>query len=664
MVMATNSPLTVSDSSTCVDEVIQRVGKKIILGLPLGLGKPIRFVNALYQRAKDDPALDLHIVTALSLLAPEEGSSLEQRFISPFARRLYGRIPELAYARDVVNDHLPHNVKVSEFFFQAGRFLNHPGQQRNFVCTNYTHAVRDLMAFRINVIGQMVSPAIMNSEACETQFSLSCNSDLSLDLIPLLRKREDSGSPVSIVAETNANLPFFGNHAAVPVGVFDIVMEHPASDYPLFSVPQTPVSPQDHLIGFYASTLLRDGGTLQVGIGSLGTAFMHNTILRHRNNPCWRQLFDHLKVDERFPVVREWGGVKPFDEGLYGCSEMMVDGFIELMEAGVLSRKVYDDPELQEQIKQGEIDPHRSGRDERLNGGVVMHGGFYLGPEEFYRKLRALSPEQRRAICMSSVNYINNLNNHHLGNHRLKVAQRIHGRFINSVMMCTLDGAAVSDGLEDGRVVSGVGGQYNFVAMAHELADARSILTLRSTRQSGAKTVSNIVFGYGHCTIPRHLRDMVVTEYGIADLRGQADEQVYLALIRIADARFQQELLQQAQQAGKVASTFKIPRDWLKNTPDAIQTALSRPGYEELFPAFPFSCDFTEEELILGKALKVLKAATATRRGMLATLLRAVIANDKAAPHGAALERMALNEPKGWQARLDRRLLIYGLRRA
>ena len=59
---------------------------------------------------------------------------------------------------------------------------------------------------------------------------------------------------MSIVAETNANLPFFGNHAAVPVGVFDIVMEYPASDYPLFSVPQTPVSPQDHLIGFYAST--------------------------------------------------------------------------------------------------------------------------------------------------------------------------------------------------------------------------------------------------------------------------------------------------------------------------------------------------------------------------------------------------------------------------
>jgi acyl-CoA hydrolase len=37
-----------------------------------------------------------------------------------------------------------------------------------------------------------------------------------------------------------------------------------------------------------------------------------------------------------------------------------------------------------------------------------------------------------------------------------------------------LSGAVVSDGLDDGRVVSGVGGQYNFIAMAHQLATGRS----------------------------------------------------------------------------------------------------------------------------------------------------------------------------------------------
>ncbi|WP_371358526.1 acetyl-CoA hydrolase/transferase C-terminal domain-containing protein, partial [Salmonella sp. E393-2] len=99
----------------------------------------------------------------------------------------------------------------------------------------------------------------------------------------------------------------------------------------------------------------------------------------------------------------------------------------------------------------------------------------------------------------------------------------------------TLLGAGVADQLEDGRVLSGVGGQYNFVAQAHELEGARSILMLRSWRESGGEVSSNIVWQYAHTTIPRHLRDMVVTEYGIADLRGKNDAEVIAALLAIAD---------------------------------------------------------------------------------------------------------------------------------
>ncbi|MFP3520579.1 acetyl-CoA hydrolase/transferase C-terminal domain-containing protein, partial [Pseudomonas sp. SIMBA_077] len=80
-----------------------------------------------------------------------------------------------------------------------------------------------------------------------------------------------------------------------------------------------------------------------------------------------------------------------------------------------------------------------------------------------------------------------------------------------------LMGAAVSDQLQGGRVMSGVGGQYNFVAQGHALADARSVLILRSWRESAREVSSNIVCEYGHRPIPRHLRDFVITEYGIAD---------------------------------------------------------------------------------------------------------------------------------------------------
>jgi Acetyl-CoA hydrolase/transferase C-terminal domain len=50
-------------------------------------------------------------------------------------------------------------------------------------------------------------------------------------------------------------------------------------------------------------------------------------------------------------------------------------------------------------------------------------------------------------------------------------------------LVVTLTGAVASVGLDDGRVLSGVGGQYNFVAMAHALEDGRSILMIRSTKE-------------------------------------------------------------------------------------------------------------------------------------------------------------------------------------
>ena len=129
---------------------------------------------------------------------------------------------------------------------------------------------------------------------------------------------------------------------------------------------------------------------------------------------------------------------------------------------------------------------------------------------------------------MASVMFVNHL----FGNQELATAQRRDARFLNTTMMVTLSGGACSDGLEDGRVVSGVGGQYNFVAMAHELPGARSILMLRSTRSKGGKTTSNIVANYGHITIPRHLRDIVITEYGIAELQGKSIYQRVMELAR------------------------------------------------------------------------------------------------------------------------------------
>src|SRR5689334_6194745 len=112
-------------------------------------------------------------------------------------------------------------------------------------------------------------------------------------------------------------------------------------------------------------------------------------------------------------------------------------------------------------------------------------------------------------------------------------------RLINNAIMATLMGAVISDGLENGQVVSGVGGQYNFVAQAFALEGARSVPALEATRTTGAKVQSNIRWRYGHETVPRHLRDIIVTEYGIADLRGKSDADVIAAMLRVVDSRFQ-----------------------------------------------------------------------------------------------------------------------------
>jgi hypothetical protein len=139
-------------------------------------------------------------------------------------------------------------------------------------------------------------------------------------------------------------------------------------------------------------------------------------------------------------------------------------------------------------------------------------------------------------------------------------ARGVDARFVNTAMMATLMGAAISDGLEDGQVVSGVGGQYNFVAQAFALEGARSVLALESTRQAGRKTLSNMRWNYGHQTIPRHLRDVFVTEYGVADVRGKSDAETIAAMLAVTDSRFQDELAGIAKDAGKLPKKFEIPR--------------------------------------------------------------------------------------------------------
>lgn len=713
------SPLILDNVEQCVDEILQRLGKQIRVGLPLGLGKPPELINALYRRAKADPSIDLSILTALSLEKPVAASAVEAAFLEPFVDRVWGDCPDLLYAIDATNSRLPANVTLHEFFFKPGSRMAHPNAQQNYVSTNYTTAARDIFNLGCNLTMQTICKA-NDSEALE--YSLSCNPDTSKELVRMLQR---SARPHMVVGVVNQRLPFMGHSALVPADAFHVVVDHPRYHTTLFSTPKLPVEVADYALGFYVSALIKDAGTLQVGIGALGDAVVHALALRQTNNSNYCQVLNALNwpVQTR-ELAEQIGGDRPFESGLYGATEMFVDGFLHLMQSGVLNRKVYGHWALQQLINSGRCNPAHveltvlddlaelgvreitpedfavlkhhglfkegvlldgvwlvlpngqrvlanladkstrvalvsSGLGKALANGTVLHAGFFLGPNAMYAALKEMNPEVRNSIHMLGVEHVNQLDLNPI----LYRAQRVNARFVNSGIMVTLSGAVVSDGLADGRVISGVGGQYNFVSMAHKLPTGRSILMIRAIREGGPgeRVSSNIVFNYGHCTIPRHLRDIVVTEYGVADLRSKSDAEVAKALIQISDSRFQAELLAQAKQAGKVEAAYRLPTHCLNNTPDDLAQRLDKSVKAGLLPQFPLGCDFTDEEWTLAQALKGVKAEAAqTPKWKL--VLRALLAGKPPASAQPYLVRMKLGKPADLQGKVVRMLLVEQLK--
>lgn len=218
-----------------------------------------------------------------------------------------------------------------------------------------------------------------------------------------------------------------------------------------------------------------------------------------------------------------------------------------------------------------------------------------------------------------------------------------------------------ADALEDGRIVSGVGGQYDFVAMAHALRDGRSVLLLRSSRAGAGSPRSNILWSYGHTTIPRHLRDVFVTEYGIADLRGKSDQDCALAMLAITDARFLESLVAQAKRAASCRPGSACRTVGVHNTPARLQEALRPFQVRGLFGDFPFGSDFTAEERRLLRALQWLKRRAGGTVAKTTLLGRALLA-DRALPEDeAALKRIGLASPRGMRGHVVRRLVSLGL---
>jgi acyl-CoA hydrolase len=599
------------DADSVADAIIAEVGKNIVLGLPLGLGKANHIANALYKRAEADRSIRLTIFTALTLEKPRAKSELEHRFLDPVIERLFGAYPELAYAQALRHGTVPENIEINEFFFVAGQWLSVDRAQQSYISANYTHASRYLVERGVNVVAQLVAKK-------GDRYSFSCNPDTILDL---MQARKEGRCNFIIAVQVNDELPFMPGDAEQPADTFSHILDSPATQFPLFAPPREPIGLTDYAIGIHAARLVRDGGTLQIGIGAEGDAAVQALILRHRENAKFRDMV--ARLTPAMPALANEQAT-PFQEGLYGVSEMFVDGFLDLLDAGILKREV---------------------------DGALLHGGFFVGPKAFYQRLRDMPPELLAKLQMTAISFTNEL----YGDQERKARGRVRASFINNAMMATLLGAVVSDGLDNGRVVSGVGGQHNFVTQAFALPDAHSILTVKATRRSGGKVQSNIRWNYGHTTIPRHERDIVISEYGVAVLRGRTDSEVVAAMLAIADSRFQPELLRAAKDAGKIAKSYAIPDAYRDNTPARIEMALAA---FDLAP-FPAGTDFTAVEQRLLPALERLQHATP---GQIADFAFRGLLHTPSSDDAAALSRMGLDSPGRVKERFYRALVAGALR--
>lgn len=695
-----------------VERTIAEVGPRIILGTPLGLGKPVQLINAFYRRVEADPKLSLEINTALSLEVPRPAAGVEASLAGPIMERIFGDYEALAYVEPLKRGALPPNITVSEFYLKAGSMKGNAVAQQHYVSSNYTHIVRDMLARGVNVLAQMV--AARESEE-GVRLSLSCNTDLTLEFLAHELRHE---RPIKIVGQVHGDLPFMELDAEIPAEAFDLVVDNRDYDRRIFAVPNAAVPLRDYAAALHASSLILDGGTLQIGIGALGDAVAHACILRHRDNASYRRLLAALGTT---PDDSE-DARGTFRKGLYVSTEMFVNGMMHLIEQGIVKRKVYDELVIQRGINTGEIDHYVDlemydyltavgfmpavlddaslarlqhwglvddsvqleadglridgrqwennlaqpavrgallrqveGRD--LRQGRVLHGGFYLGPRDFYDKLRALDARGHAEICMTGVARTNQL----LLDYPLYSAQRRDARFINTGMMVTLTGAVASDALEDGTAISGVGGQYNFVAMAHDLPGARSVLCIRATRGEGDDLKSNIVPFYGHLTIPKHLRDVVVTEYGVADLRGQNDATVIKRLVNIADSRFQDELLAFAKKHGKVEADYEVPKEARSNTPERLREALDDAAKSGLLPDYPFGTELTEREQVLAASLRHIKSLSDSPADFIGASFRALLHQADDAAAQPFLERIQLEHPETTRDFLVQQLLLLDL---
>lgn len=270
------------------------------------------------------------------------------------------------------------------------------------------------------------------------------------------------------IAQINNNMPRTHGDCFMHIDEFDWLVEE---DTPILELNATPPTAAEKKIGEYCAGVIEDGATLQLGIGSLPDAVLHN--LASKKNL-----------------------------GIH--TEMFSDGVMKLVRDGIID-----------------------------NSKKTLHPGkmvatFLMGSREFYDFV-----DDNPSIQMAPVDYTNN---------PYVIAQNDNLISINSCVQIDLMGQVSSESIGLTQI-SAVGGQVDFVRGANMSKGGISIIAMPSTAK--ADTISKIVpLLDAGATVTTSRTDvaLIVTEYGIADLRGKSLRQRGRDLIEIAHPKFRDAL--------------------------------------------------------------------------------------------------------------------------
>ena len=395
------------------------------LAVPLGPGQPVDLLHALGRR---DDFSDLTIFTGLLIdffpLFTRPGVRLLSGFLGPIERAL------------IANGHHVHFV---------------PSDFRGFA-----HIL------------QRIHPRVMATSAAppsaDGRVSLSLHAGATVDELQRCARDPER----LLIVEVNPGLP---RTCGIPpehphslaLDEIDVLVK---SERPVFGLPEDPPKDVEEAIAGHVRPYVREGSTLQTGIGGIPNAVVNL-------------------------LAQSPGG----DYGIH--SEMFTTGLMRLHQAGKVKNQ------------KGIFD-----------GFSVTT--FALGTPELYKWL-----DQQELVRFLPVDIVNDPGI--MARNRRMVS-------INGALSVDLAGQIVADTI-DGVQHSGIGGHEDFISGARLAEGGHSLVCLPSTARSSGQLISRITSTLASgaiVTTPRHQADVIVTEYGAAELLGRTMEERAEALIAIA----------------------------------------------------------------------------------------------------------------------------------